>query len=107
MATFYLPGSGPVTQDINPWSWFTSVGNLQTGFININMGKSANPALERQILDDVGSYGRQIGQLGDALDAVLQHLEADGWQPQAQAKEAVDAFRWQLTEIKRIKRSKG
>ncbi|MES1265517.1 MAG: hypothetical protein ABUU24_07680, partial [Variovorax sp.] len=53
------------------------------------------------ILDDVGTYGRQIGQLSDALDAVLVHLHADQWR--GEAKDAVDAFRLQLAQVNRLK----
>lgn len=105
MPNFYMPGSGPVNQEINPWTWFTKIANLQTGFININMGKSADPELERLILDDVGTYGRQIGQLGDAMEAVLVHLKAEAWGA-GPAKDAVDAFRFQLNEIRRLKRER-
>ncbi|MGQ3055393.1 MAG: hypothetical protein ACT6S0_26695 [Roseateles sp.] len=105
MPNFYLPLSGNVRQDINPWTWLTRISNGQLGFININMGKSSDPALEQQILDDVGSYGRQIGQLGDALEAVLAHMKTDTWDPKA--KEAVEAFRFQLAEIRRLKRSRA
>lgn len=101
MPNFYLPLSGNVRQEINPWTWLTKIANGQLGFININMGKSSDPGLEQQILDDVGSYGRQIGQLGDALEAVLAHMETDTWEPKA--KEAVDAFKFQLAEIRRLK----
>ncbi|NVM86429.1 hypothetical protein FHT32_000052 [Variovorax sp. SG517] len=105
MPNFYLPLSGNVRQDINPWTWWTRISNGQLGFININMGKSSDPALEQQILDDVGSYGRQIGQLGDALEAVLSHMKTDTWDPDA--KEAVEAFKFQLAEIRRLKRSRA
>ena len=54
MPNFYLPLSGNVRQEINPWTWFTKIANGQLGFININMGKSSDPGLEQQILDDVG-----------------------------------------------------
>jgi hypothetical protein len=101
MAIFSLPLSGDVTQTINPWTWFTKVVGGQVGFININLGKSSDPELEKEILDDVGSYGRQIGQLGDALEAVLEHIKADAWR--GESKQAVDAFRLQLAEIRRLK----
>jgi hypothetical protein len=100
MSTFQ-PLSGDVTQTINPWTWITRVVNGQFGFININLGKSSDPALEQQILDDVGSYGRQLGQLGDALEAVLEHMPIESWQ--GESKDAVAAFRFQLAEIRRLK----
>jgi hypothetical protein len=49
-------------QVINPWTW-----NLFT----INLGQSSDPKLERRILDEVGTYGRQIGQIGDALGVLV------------------------------------
>ena len=101
MANVLFPLSGDVTQSINPWTWFTKVAAGQVGFINVNLGKSTDPELEQQILDDVGSYGRQLGQLADALEAVLVHLKAEAWK--GEAKEAVDAFRFQLGEVKRLK----
>ena len=101
MANVLLPLSGNVSQTINPWTWYGQLMAGQVGLVNINLGKSRDPALERQILEDVGSYGRQIGQLGDALEAVLAHLPVDQWD--APARDAVAAFRYQLAEIKRLK----
>lgn len=101
MANFLLPLSGNVSQAINPWTWFTKVLGGQFGIININLGKSTDPELEQEILDDVGSYGRQLGQLGDALEAVLAHMKTDSWNEEA--KEAVTAFRLQMAAVKRLK----
>jgi len=101
MANFLLPLSGDVSQTINPWTWFTKVVGGQFGLININLGKSTDPGLEQQILDDVGSYGRQLGQLGDALEAMLTHMKTDTWNQEA--KEAVTAFRLQMAAVKRLK----
>ncbi len=41
------------------------------------------------------------GQLGDALEAVLEHMKTESWQ--GESKAAVDAFRFQLHEIQRLK----
>ena len=101
MANFLLPLSGSVSQAINPWTWFTKVLGGQFGIININLGKSTDPELEQEILDDVGSYGRQLGQLGDALEAVLWHMKTDSWNDEA--KESVTAFRSQIAAVKRLK----
>lgn len=101
MANFQLPLSGDVSQAINPWTWFTKVVGGQYGLVNINLGKSTDPELEQQILDDVGSYGRQLGQLGDALEAVLANLKTDSWSDEG--KEAVAAFRLQMAAVRRLK----
>jgi hypothetical protein len=101
MPNLMLPLSGNVNQVINPWNWMNRSVGGQFGFINIDMGQSADPSLEQEILDDVGTYGRQIGQLADALQAVLLHLEADKWE--GESKKAVDAFQLQLGQVKRLK----
>ncbi|CAN7685690.1 hypothetical protein [Pseudorhodoferax sp. Leaf265] len=104
MSNFYASlAPAQLQQDINPWTWVNPFAHSQIGWVNINLGKSSDPALERRILDDVGSYGRQIGQLGDALEAVLNHLPVAEWKPEAQ--EAVAAFRYQLREVRRLKKA--
>jgi hypothetical protein len=101
MPIFRLPLAGDVSQTINPWTWFIrSVGN-QLGFININLGKSTDPDLEAQILEDVGSYGRQLGQIGDALAVLVRYLNPKDLPPDDQR--ALDALRYQLEEINRLK----
>lgn len=69
--------------------------------VNVNLGKSSDPELEQQILDDVGTYGRQLGQIGDALNVLLKHVNLDSLKPEE--KQAIDAFRYQLGEIARLK----
>ena len=101
MPNLMLPLSGDVTQSINPWTWFVKSVGGQFGLININMGKSADPVLEQQILDDVGTYGRQLGQIGDALAVLLKHVQLDALQPDEQR--ALDAFQLQLAQIERLK----
>ncbi|MEO0624395.1 MAG: hypothetical protein AAF183_19580 [Pseudomonadota bacterium] len=66
----FAPLSGPVVQMFDFWrDWVANVG--QIGLVNIDLGNAGDHALERKILDEAGSYGRQIGQLSDALDAVI------------------------------------
>lgn len=49
----------------------------QFSLFQINLGKSANPDMEDALIDSVGSYGRQIGHVADALEAVLHKLGLD------------------------------
>jgi hypothetical protein len=53
-------------QVINPWTW-----NLFT----VNLGQSSDPKLERRILDEVGTYGRQLGQIGDAVGVLVSLVD--------------------------------
>jgi hypothetical protein len=101
MPTFRLPLSGDVTQTINPWNWFMNLFGNQFGLINIDLGKSSDPQLEEQILNDVGSYGRQIGQIGDALQVLIRHVNLTGLSSDEQR--AISALQFQLEEIDRLK----
>ena len=67
---FHWPLSGDVTQ-----AWATMVRTWgQWGLININVGGSgtADPVLERRIVDEVASYGRQLGRISEALEALIE-----------------------------------
>jgi hypothetical protein len=72
------PLSGDVTQAINPWSWWLGSLSAQTGFININTVRSANPVLERRIIEEVASYGRQLGWIIEAMEAVIARVGTEG-----------------------------
>jgi hypothetical protein len=54
-------------QQIDPWKFYQQ--GAQFGFINIDLGNTQHPELEQKILDEVGSYGRQLGHIGDALES--------------------------------------
>jgi len=89
-------------QAINPWSFFEGA---HFGLINIDLGHTQQPELEHAILDDVGSYGRQLGRIGDALEVVLHHVRFHDLS--AAEDDAVNALRFQLAAIREIKRQAG
>jgi hypothetical protein len=68
MPVFKLPLSGDVVQSISPWTAFMSPMGSQFGLINVTLGQSSAPEVEGDVLSDVGTYGKQLGQIGDALD---------------------------------------
>ena len=105
MPYFKLPLSGDVVQAINPWNWFFKSEGGQFGLVNINLGKSADPALEQRILDDVGSYGRQLGRIGEALEVLLDHVKLD--RLDAKERGAIEDFRLQLAQVTRLKEQAG
>jgi len=85
-------------QAINPWTI-----NMP---IEINLGHAGDADLEREILDDIGSYGRQIGRIGDALEVLLRHFKPTDLTEAEQ--EALALLTAQLVEIRNIKqRSEG
>ena len=105
MPDFHLPLSGNVSQVLDPWTWCLRAVGGQLGLVNINLGKSSDPDLEEQILDDVGSYGRQLGQIGDALRVLLNHFEPKDLT--GEETTALQAFRYQIEEIDRLKANRG
>src|SRR4051812_4790248 len=99
-----FPLSGDVIQAINPWNWTINALGSQFGLVNINLGTSADPGLEKQILDEVGSYGRQLGRVGEALGVLLAHLDRTGLSDDEKKK--LWAFEAQLQQVERLKQQR-
>ena len=93
-----------LAQTINPWSWtFGPIGPIgQVGLFNINLGSSGAPEVEARVLDEVGSYGRQLGRMGDAMKVLMAELDRSRLKP-AQLK-AIEALEAQLDHVALIKR---
>jgi hypothetical protein len=86
-------------QAINPWT-FNQQG-AQFGFINLDLGAAGESDLERKILDRVGSYGRQLGRIGDALEVILKHVKLGDLKPEEQ--DALDILKGQLASVRQVK----
>ena len=84
------PGTGLTISQATKFSWFT-----------VNLGRSSAPEVEAEILDDVGSYGRQLGRIGEVLEVLVAKLPRDALTEDERA--AVEDFSVQMREIKRIK----
>ena len=97
---FKFPLSGDVTQAINPWTWWLRMMS-QIGFININMTKSSDPQMERQIIENVAGYGKQLGRIIEALDAMIDHTNSTGWS--AEQKKALQEFTEIAREVAAVK----
>jgi hypothetical protein len=95
------PWSGGVAQAINPWRFITTLMGNQFSVFSINLGRSSAPQLEAKILDEVGSYGRQIGRISEALEVLVKEFPREGLSDQAAA--ALDDFTAQMREIRKIK----
>jgi hypothetical protein len=48
-----------------------------------------------------GSYGRQLGRIGDALEVLLKHVPLDGLS--GPERDAIDALKGQLAEVRQRK----
>jgi hypothetical protein len=102
MATFKMPLSGDVVQSISPFTAFFSPIGSQLGVININLGQSSDPGVEQEVLSDVGTYGRQIGRIGDALTVLLAHFHPKAPLTHEEAA-AIDALKEMLNKVADVK----
>ncbi len=102
MPTFRLPLSGNVSQTINPWTWLFNMAGGQVGLVNIDLGRSGNPAVEEEVLSDVASYGRQLGRIEDALAVLVKHFKPQGrlTKEESAALDALTQMTKQIAEIK-------
>jgi len=88
-------------QAINPWSFYNQ--GAQLGFVNINLGQTPHPEIEQKLLDEVGSYGRQLGRIGDALEVLIDHVRLKDLSPAD--KDALTILKGQLAAIRKVKQS--
>ena len=86
-------------QSINPWTFYQQ--GMQLGVVNIDLGQSSDPAMEQTILDKVGSYGKQLGHLGEVLEVLLNHVNLGELTPAE--KDAITVLRGDLARIRQIK----
>ena len=86
-------------QAINPWTFMNQ--GAQLGLVNINLGQTPRPDIEQKVLDEVGSYGRQLGRIGDALEVLLENVKLD--RLSRDEADALKILRGQLAEIRKVK----
>jgi hypothetical protein len=97
-----LPLSGAVTQTIDPWTaWFSAFGS-QVGLINVNLGTSADPDVEKAVISKVASYGRQLGRIEEALVVLLKHFHPPEKLSPAEDR-AIRALRRMVEDIDDVK----
>jgi hypothetical protein len=101
VSNVYMPlqlAPSTLTQPILPnWSF-----NL----FSINLGATSNAKVEQQVLDQVGSYGRQIGHLAEALEVVIRKLHLLESKDMSQdEKDALTVFLGDVAAVRKIKAS--
>lgn len=78
--------------------------NWSFNLFNVRLGASPNPAVEQEALEKVGSYGRQIGHIAEALELLvgrLRLLERDDLSQQE--KDVLQVFLGDVSAIRQIK----
>jgi hypothetical protein len=87
-------------QAINPWTFYQQ--GAQFGLINVDLGQTPRPDIEQSILDDVGSYGRQLGRIGDALEVLIRHLKPDDLTQEE--SDTLSILKGQLAQVRQVKK---
>ena len=101
MTHVYMPlqlAPNALTQPILPnWSF-----NL----FSVNLGASSNAEVEQKALEQVGSYGKQIGHLAEALEVVIRKLQLlEGKDLSRDERDALQVFLGDVAAVRKIKAS--
>ncbi|MEM1378003.1 MAG: hypothetical protein AAGG69_11515 [Pseudomonadota bacterium] len=92
---------GDVTQMFSIWNNFLRDANFAA--INVNMGQTGNSDVEQYVLDNIGSYGRQLGRIGEALNVLIEHFELPS-DVSEDDRHALEDFQSMLRDIARVKK---
>ena len=80
--------------------------NWSFNLFNVNLGASSNAAIEQEALQSVGSYGKQIGHLAEALELVIGKLKLLESKELSQSeKDTLRVFLGDVSAIRKIKDS--
>jgi len=80
--------------------------NWSFNLFNVNLGASSNPAIEQEVLQSVGSYGRQIGHLAEALELVIDKLKLLERKDLSQTdRDTLQVFLGDVSAVRKIKAS--
>jgi hypothetical protein len=80
--------------------------NWSFNLFNVNLGASTNAAIERDALQTVGSYGKQIGHLAEALEIVIGKLNLlDSSDLSQSEKDTLQVFLGDISAVRKIKAS--
>ena len=103
MENVYLPlqlAPSTLNQPILPnWSFH---------LFNVNLGASSNATIEQETLQSVGSYGKQIGHLAEALELVIGKLHLLDSKDLSQAeKDTLRVFLGDVSAVRKVKAAHG
>jgi len=80
--------------------------NWSFNLFSVNLGASSNAKVEEKALEQVGSYGKQLGHLAEALEVVIQRLSLLESRDLSQAdKDALQVFLGDVAAVRKIKGS--
>lgn len=85
--------SGDVSQ---PWSWW-----YQMAPINVYQMKSSKPEVEKKIIQEGASYGKQLGRMTEVIEILVKNLSQT--KLTKEDKQTIKDFGEMIGEIKAVK----
>jgi hypothetical protein len=78
--------------------------NWSFSLFSVNLGATSNAAVEQEVIQDVGSYGKQIGHLAEALEVVIKRLKLlDAANLSQGDRDAMQVFLGDVAAVRKIK----
>jgi hypothetical protein len=80
----------------------------QFSLFSVNLGATSDATVEKEAIRKVGSYGKQLGHLAEALEVVIEHLkllEAEGLS--TAQKDVLRIFLGDVSKVRGLKKTKG
>ncbi|MCX2864782.1 hypothetical protein OOZ63_23400 [Paucibacter sp. PLA-PC-4] len=99
MANVYMPlqlAPSSLTQPV--------LSNWSFNLFSVNLGATSNAKVEQQVIEQVGSYGKQIGHLTEALEVVISRLHLmESKELSQDERDALVVFLADVAAVRKIK----
>jgi hypothetical protein len=80
--------------------------NWSFNLCSVNLGATSNAKIEHEALQQVGSYGKQIGHLAEALEVVIEKLKLlENTDLAKDERDVLQVFLGDVSAIRKIKSS--
>lgn len=80
------------------------LSNWSFNLFSVNLGATSNAKVEQQVIEQVGSYGKQIGHLTEALEVVIKQLQLlDSKALSQDERDALLVFLGDVAAVRKIK----
>jgi hypothetical protein len=83
-------------------AWFQGAN---FSLFQVDLGRTLYPDVEQEIFEEVGTYGRQLGRLGDAVEILLKRVKPDDLSKEE--KSTLEDLRHQLAAVRKVKQRAG
>jgi hypothetical protein len=78
----------------------------QFSLFSVNLGESGDAETEKRAIQKIGSYGRQIGHIAEALEVVIERLALLDPDIPPEKKDVLTKFLADVAKMRDVKRDK-